>query len=234
MKIKTFIIVFIIPIVVFSGVLIFLNFQKSNKEIMDNQSESIQLPKPSYQGNLFVEEAINQRRSIREYQDKSLTLTEVSQLLWAAQGLNVKGGRVAPSAGALYPMEIYLVVKDVENLSPAVYHYLNKSHSLELYSESQIDSELAEASYSQSWVEKAPVKIIISGIFERTTSKYGERGIQFVYQESGHIAQNVYLQAESLDLGTVVVGGFNQGKIDKLFNFNEWQQVLYIMPVGWK
>lgn len=233
MKIKTLLIVFVIPIVIVGGTIIFLNYQKST-ETMESDIKIIKLPEPEYEGKLSVEEAISQRRSVRDYQDEPLTLEDISQLLWAAQGLNKRGSRVVPSAGALYPIEIYLVVKDVKDLVPGVYHYLISKHSLEKYIEYQIDDQLEEAALDQSYVGEAPIKIIISGIFERTAIKYGDRAPQYVYQESGHVSQNIYLQAESLGLGTVTVGGFRQSEVDNLLGFSEGQQTLYIMPVGRK
>lgn len=236
MKISIIIIVFILPLVILAGVLTYFYYQQSNikDENMSNNATIIQLPQPLYQGQLSIEEAINRRKSIRDYSNQPLTLIEVSQLLWAAQGKNQEGSKVAPSAGALYSIEIYVVAKNVEGLVAGIYHYLSEDHALEVHQNTQIDQDLKKAAYDQSYVEEAPVKIIISGIFARTTKKYGERGIQYVYQESGHIAQNIYLQAESLGLGTVVVGGFDQKKVDNLFNFKEGQQTLYIMPVGKK
>lgn len=234
MKIKTILIVFVISIIVLSGVLIYLHYQNPAVKTMNTNTNTIQLPEPRQKGDISFEETINQRRSVREYKDEPLTLSEVSQLLWSAQGLNQKGSRVVPSAGALYPIEIYLVVKNVEDLESAVYHYLPESHSIELYFNKEVNQKLAEIALNQSWVSEAPVKIIISGVFSRTTDKYGRRGIQYVYQESGHAAQNIYLQAESLSLGTVVVGAFDQTKVDDLFNFKAGQKVLYIMPVGKK
>jgi len=232
MKINTLIIIFVLPIIILLGILIFLHYQKSQLKVMDNNLTIIQLAEPKRRGEISFEETINQRRSVREYKDEPLTFSEVSQLLWSAQGLNQKGSRVVPSAGALYPIEVYVVVKNVEGLASGVYHYLPESHSIEIYLQKEISQKLADIALGQEHVLEAPVNIIISGVFSRTTNKYGQRGIQYVYQESGHAAQNVYLQAESLGLGTVVVGAFNQSGIDQLFNFKEDQKVLYIMPLG--
>lgn len=232
MRFKTLIIIFIISFIVFITFLIFQVITNSKTEPMKDNISTIKLPAPQLISQISVEQAINQRKSIREYQKEPLSLSEVSQLLWSAQGLNSSGSRVAPSAGALYPLEIYLVVKNVEGLAPGVYHYLSDSHSLEYYLNKEIDEVLAKTAYDQEWVEKAPLKIIISGIFQRTTKKYSQRGILYVYQESGHVAQNIYLQAVSLNLGTVSVGGFDQTGVDELLNFSEGQNTLYIMPVG--
>jgi SagB-type dehydrogenase family enzyme len=232
MKIKTILIIFVIPIIVLSGILIYLHYQNLAVKTMNTNVNIIQLPEPERKGKLSFEETINQRRSVREYKDEPLTLSEVSQLLWSAQGLNAKGSRVVPSAGALYPLEIYLVVKNVEGLPSGVYHYLPNSHSLEIYLHNDIIERLTEAALEQEMIREAAVNIIISGIFERTAVKYGERAVQYVYQESGHVSQNIYLECESLGLGTVSVGGFDQKAVDQLLGFPEGQMTLYIMPVG--
>ena len=195
----------------------------------------IKLPEPSYMGNTSVEAALSQRRSIRDYSGENLTLDEVSQLLWAAQGITAPwGGRTAPSAGALYPLELYVVVGNVEGIDKGVYKYSREEHELEKVKEGDIRAELADAAVGQECVRDAAIDIVFTAVYERTTRKYGERGIRYVHMEAGHAAQNVYLQAVSLDLGTVVIGAFFDDRVKELVNAGEQENPLYIMPVGRK
>ena len=196
----------------------------------------IKLPEPRYESETSVEEALSKRRSIRDYSGENLTLNEVSQLLWAAQGITAPpwGGRTAPSAGALYPLELYVVVGDVEGIDKGVYKYSREEHELEKVKEGDIRAELAEAAGGQECVRDAAIDIVFTAVYERTTRKYGERGIRYVHMEAGHAAQNVYLQAVSLDLGTVVTGAFMDDRVKELVNAGEQEKTLYIMPVGRK
>jgi len=163
---------------------------------------SISLPKPRYDGGISIEEALLRRRSIRDYAAGSLTLQELSQLLWAAQGITGSGGlRTAPSAGALYPLEVYVVVGDVEGLGMGVYKYRPQEHSIQKVVEGDCRSELAGAALGQSCVERAAIDVVITAVYERTTEKYGEWGVRYVHIEVGHAAQNLCLQAAALDLG---------------------------------
>ncbi len=193
----------------------------------------IKLPNPKDTGAMSVEEALSRRRSVREYSDQPLSLQEVSQILWAAQGVtSSRGFRTAPSAGATYPMELYLTASRVTGLSCGLYHYQPDRHSLRLVTESELSRQLAEASLSQSWISAAPANLIIAAVYERTTRRYGQRGIRYVYMEAGHIAENVCLQAEALGLGTVVVGAFDDDAVQKVLQIKE--EPLYIMPLGKK
>jgi SagB-type dehydrogenase family enzyme len=195
--------------------------------------ERIQLPEPRYESETSVEEALARRRSIRAYSGANLTLEEVSQLLWAAQGITAPwGGRTAPSAGALYPLELYVVVGDVEGLDKGVYRYSPEEHELEKVMDSDIRTELANAALGQSSVRDAAIDLVFTAVYERTTAKYRERGIRYVHLEAGHAAQNVYLQAVSLDLGTVTIGAFVDSEVKQIMNIGEKEDPLYIMPVG--
>ncbi|MBU3901102.1 SagB/ThcOx family dehydrogenase [Patescibacteria group bacterium] len=191
------------------------------------------LPEPKKESKTSIEEALLKRRSIREYKDEALSLEEISQILWSAQGITApeRGGRTAPSAGALYPLEIYLVVRKIENLESGVYHYLPEGHEIKQVLEKDISGELAIAGLNQMFIKEAPANIVISAVFSRTTSKYGERGNQYVYMEAGHAAENIYLQVESLGLGTVTVGAFSDEEIKRILNLRE-EIPLYIMPIG--
>lgn len=229
---------FFLGILIFRGI-IFLkqkekeNGSESSKIILENM---ISLPEPQFQGKISVEEALSKRRSIRSYKEEALNLKEVSQILWSAQGITEPsfGGRTAPSAGALYPLEIYLIVKNVKELPAGVFKYKPENHSLIKIFEGEISKQLAKAALGQSFIAEAPAVLVISGVFERTTKKYGEKGIQYVFMEAGHAAQNIYLQAESLTLGTVTVGAFVDEEVKKLLRIPEEENPLYIMPVGKK
>ncbi len=195
---------------------------------------SIILPQPNSESSISVEQAFLLRRSVREYKDEALTAQEISQILWAAQGITApeKGGRTAPSAGALYPLEVYLVVKDVENIKPGVYHYLPEGHKLKKLFEGDVSKELAQAALGQTFISQAPVAVVLTGVFARTTGKYEERGVQYVFMEAGHAAQNVCLQVHSLGLGTVTVGAFYDEEVKELLKLSADEIPLYVMPVG--
>ncbi len=196
----------------------------------------IKLPEPRFESPVSIEEVLFKRRSIRRYKDKNLKLSEISQLLWAAQGITDKkrGLRTAPSAGALYPLEVYLAVGNVSGVPFGIYKYKPRNHEIVKIKEGDLRSEISRAALRQSCVEKGAVDIIIVGVYKRTTQKYGERGFRYVHMEAGHVAQNVYLQAVALGLGTVVVGAFQDEMLKKVLNMPDGEFPLYIMPVGRK
>jgi SagB-type dehydrogenase family enzyme len=199
------------------------------------ETPTISLPAPRLEGEMSLEEAILERRSRRDFRDSPLTLGEVSQILWAGQGITDAAGlRAAPSAGALYPLDIYLVVgkQGVEGLGEGVYYYLPPSHSLEPTVQGDVRQTLAWLSREQMFVAEAPLSLLITGEYERTTKKYGERGVRYVHMEAGHVAQNVYLQAESLGLGTVTMGAFQDEKLSEALNLPPSYRPLYVMPIG--
>ena len=199
------------------------------------EGEYIELPEPSHEGYMSLERALVQRRSVREYTGEPLTLEEVSQLLWAAQGITAEwGGRTAPSAGALYPLEVYLVAGDVDGLSPGVYRYRPQEHDLAKVVNRDVRAELADAALAQTCVEEGAIDIVISAVYQRTTQKYGERGIRYVHMEAGHAAQNLYLQAAALGLGMVTVGAFYDDEVKDIVGLAEDEAPLYIVPVGRK
>ncbi|RJO63646.1 MAG: SagB/ThcOx family dehydrogenase [Candidatus Omnitrophota bacterium] len=195
------------------------------------KTKEIQLPQPKNKGTISLEEAIAKRRSQRSFSNKELTLSQISQLLWAAQGITErKGGRVlrsAPSAGALYPMEIYALTKD------GLYHYLPESHALEVLRDGDLRGKLSGASLGQSSVSDAPLDIVICAVYERVTSKYRERGNRYVAVEAGHVAQNIHLQAVALGLVSVPIGAFSDEEVKKVLDLPADCVSLYIIPVGY-
>ncbi len=198
--------------------------------------EQIKLPLPQLEGKMSVEEALARRRSRRVFKDYSLTIEQVSQLLWSAQGITEerRGFKTAPSAGATYPLDIYLVVgkEKVADLKEGVYHYNPHPHSLTIILDEDQRKELARACLRQKFIEDAPISLVITAEFSRITNHYGKRGIYYAYMEAGHVGQNVYLQAESLELGTVVIGAFYEEDVSQALNLPDQHIPLYVMPVG--
>ncbi len=196
-------------------------------------AEEIALPTPSHSSRISVEMALQQRRSLREYLDMPVTLAEVSQLLWASQGVTNKHGyRTAPSAGALYPLEVYLVAGHVTGLPVGVYKYRPHTHTLVNIVEGDLRSDLASAALGQSPVRDGAIVLVLAAVYERTTTKYGRRGSQYVHMEVGHVAQNVYLQTVSLELGTVFIGAFSDDSVKDVLKMSDTERPLGIMPIG--
>lgn len=201
----------------------------------DTDSPVVSLPKPVTDGSVSLEKALSSRRSTRSFSDASLSLREAGQLLWAAQGITgERGFRTAPSAGALYPLEIYVAAGNVENLSPGLYHYRPESHALRRISGKDHRPDIWEAALRQAPVKNAPAVFLFAGVFPRTMAKYGKRGTQYVFMESGHAAQNLLLQAEAMALGHVPIGAFNDEVMGEILKADENTRPLYILPVGRK
>ncbi len=194
----------------------------------------IYLPEPVYRSTTSVEEALLKRRSVRDYKKTPLSLKEIAQLLWAAQGITdpAEGGRTAPSAGALYPLEIYVLSRRIENLASGLYHYDPRDHSMELLLEGDRRTALGAAALMQAAVQRASAVLVMTAVYSRTTQKYGERGKRYVHMEAGHAAQNIYLQARSLEIGTVVIGAFVDSLVKKTLHLPKEEETLYLIPVG--
>lgn len=198
------------------------------------------LPMPRLEGTISLERALANRRSIRDYLDEPLTLEELSQLLWSAYGITETryGFKTTPSAGATYPLEIYAViaprgvVAPEGFLEPGSYHYDPHSHCMNMVRRGNLVEELYHAALDQPWVLKAPVNIVITADYTRTTRVYGARGIQYVHIEVGHAGQNIYLQATALGLATVAIGAFYDNKVQKIVGAPANERPLYIMPIG--
>ncbi len=205
---------------------------------MTASDTAIPLPKPSLDGRTSVEKAIQQRRTVRDFKDRALPLNDLSQLLWAAQGITEEKERkrASPSGGALYPLDIYLATGEgrVEGVGGGLYHYLPEGHSISLLSRGDRRKEIASASLWQMWMAKAPVIFVITAEYRRITSKYGERGIRYALMEVGHVGQNLFLQAEALGLGAGIVGAFNDTDVSKVLGSPSQHEPLLVVPVGYK
>ncbi len=199
----------------------------------------IKLPAPALRGRMTVEESLEKRRSIRSYRDEALTLAQVSQLLWSAYGISdsttftARSLRTAPSAGATYPLELYLMVRNVRGLEPGLYRYHVEGHSLSLYSSGDISRAVADASLGQMMLHDAPASLIYTAIYSRITGRYGDRGAErYLFMDIGHSAQNVYLQATAMGLGTCAVGAFDDERLASVVNPPLEEVILYLMPLG--
>jgi len=194
----------------------------------------IGLPQPRLDGTTSVEAALAARRSTRSFAKHPMTVEQLSQLLWAAQGItHPRGLRTAPSAGALYPLEIFVVAGNVATLPAGTYEYEPDGHRLVSVTEGDLRPDLAAAALGQSPIRSAPVVIAIVADYGKTTIKYGERGIRYVHLEAGHAAQNLCLQAETLGIGSVVIGAFSDKDVASLLR-SPGQQPLYLIPLGRK
>jgi SagB-type dehydrogenase family enzyme len=170
---------------------------------------------------------------VRAFGDEPLALAEAAQLAWAAQGVTSADGlRNAPSAGALYPIELYLAARKVDGLAPGVYKYLPDVHRVRQWIEGDLGSELASGALNQDFVRRAAVMLVFTAVETRTTEKYRERGIRYVHIEIGHAAQNALLQAVAMGLSAVVVGAFDDLHVSKSLHLPETEQARYLMAVG--
>ena len=199
-------------------------------------SKKVQLPKPKYRG-MVLEDAITERRSVRNYSTEAISMAQLSQLLFSAQGATGKmygqSLRSAPSAGALYPFEIYLVVNNVQDLAQGIYHYSVLDHALELIKAGDFRDQITDAGLKQEMLGTAGATFVLSAIFDRIRHKYGERGLRYVYMEAGHISQNIYLQAVSLGLGSVSVGAFLDERVNRLIDVDGRKEAaVYLHAVG--
>jgi len=200
--------------------------------------DSFTLPRPVYEGEVSVEQAIKERRTVRAFRADSLSISQLSQLMWAAQGITdvQRGYRAAPSAGALYPLDVYAVVGKggVEALAPGVYRYRPANHSLEVVRQGDRRKDVAHAALTQMWIAKAPVIFVITAEYKRITSKYGERGVRYAHIEAGHVGENIFLQAGALGLAAGIVGAFRDASVAQAIGAPREHESLSIIPVGYK
>jgi len=194
----------------------------------------VALPEAAQSGGMSVEQALQERRSVRSYDREPLTLQEIAQLLWAAQGVSEprQGFRTAPSAGATFPLEVDLLVTRIPELPDGVYRYRPGEHSVELRVPGDLRRPLEAAAVGQSSIGNAPVVMVISGVTPRTARRYGARAERYVHMEAGHAAQNVYLQGTAMGIGTVVIGAFRDDSVAAALNLERSEEPLYIMPLG--
>ncbi|KAL0220006.1 hypothetical protein P9112_005659 [Eukaryota sp. TZLM1-RC] len=190
------------------------------------------LPSPHTFDGMSFAQVLNQRRSKRSFCEQSLSLSEISQLCYSAQGISSNNKRVCPSAGALYPLELYIVVQNVDDLQPGLYKYNPGPHELNLLIIGNLTHPIYNAALRQESVMSAPVNFVFSAVYDRICSKYGHRGERYAHIEVGHAAQNLCLRATSLSLHTVCIGAFDGERLSKSMNLPVTEAPLYIVPVG--
>ncbi len=201
----------------------------------EEHSKEFDLPPPSRSGTMSVEEAISRRRSVRRYRREPLSLFQLSQILWAAQGItSAQGLRAAPSAGATYPLELYVVVgrDGVDGLEAGIYHYNVENHSLSRHKGGDFRDALSAAALDEEFIAQALVDIVICALYERTVWRYGRRAERYVHMEVGHVGENIHLQAETLGLAVVMVGAFYDEEVSRVLDLGKEAKPLYIIPVG--
>jgi len=189
----------------------------------------ITLPRPNLKGQVSVEEAMAKRRSIRQFAEKELTLAQVGQLAWAAQGITEpkRGLRTAPSAVASYPLEIYMAKKD------GLFRYIPQGHKLVQLSKADLRGALSEAARGQESLKTAPLDIVIVEVKSRVPTGFAGKGERFVNIEAGHVGENIHLQAVALGLGSVTVGAADDKQTAQALNLPEGETPLYMIPVGY-
>ncbi len=192
------------------------------------------LPVPAKSGGMSLTQALYERRSVRSYGSEPLTLQEIAQLLWAAQGISEpeQGFRTVPSAGATFPLEVDLLVTGIPELRDGIYRYRPQEHRLELRVPGDRRGQLKEVALGQSAIGNAPVVMVISAVIPRTARRYGKRAERYVHMEAGHSAQNVYLQGRALGIGTVVIGAFRDDRVAGTLNLGRSEEAIYILPLG--
>ena len=201
-------------------------------------AEAVKLPPPVKTGGMPLAEALDVRRTVRRFASRPLDLAQVSQLLWSADGMSdPRGLRTAPSAGATYPLDHYLVVgeRGVKDLPAGVYHYRVEAHALApVVTTGDVRAAVARASLHQSWMAEAPVMVAITGEYRRCTGRYRDRGVRYTHMEAGNVSQNLFLAAEALGLGAGIVGAFEDKALSQAVKLPPAHEPLLIMPVGYK
>lgn len=193
----------------------------------------IQLPDMEQDSGITLVETIDARRSVRNFTEDSITLPELARILHSAQGItSERGFRAAPSAGATYPLSVFVIAENVDDLEPGIYRFLPRENTLMTVKTGNFLHDLALASLGQRCISSAPAAIAIAADYSITTSVYGDRGVMYVNMEAGHVSQNIYLQCTAIELGTVAVGAFIDMEVADLLNLEENEIPLYIMPVG--
>lgn len=215
-------------------------------ESPQTETKMISLPAPKTDSHFSVERSLNTRRSVRSLKDEQLSLSVLAQLAWAAQGVTQKsdappgwswgvwqgGRRTAPSAGAMYPLELYIVAGNIGGLEPGIYKYKPQNHQLALVKSGDHRSKLARAASGQEWMTNAPCIFVAGAVYSRTEAKYGQRASRYVHIEVGHAVENICLQAVALELGTTMVGAFRDADVKEVLGMPKEEDPLAIVPVG--
>ena len=220
----------LLMIIVLALMIMFIQKEQGVKQIKKSNSLNVmKLSTPKKRGDVSIEETIAKRRSVRDFKAAKLSSEQISQLLWAAQGITEKekGLRSAPSAGGFYPIEIYALFEE------GVFHYIPQTHELDKIMNEDVRSKLCEVANGQESILSAPLIILIAAVYERTTAEYSERGIRYVHMESGHVAENIQLQAVGLGLGSVPIGSFLDKDVSTILNLSANIKPLYIIPIGY-
>jgi SagB-type dehydrogenase family enzyme len=194
----------------------------------------ISLPEPQTEGGTSLTEAIFRRRSVREYVRRPISADQLSQLLWSVQGITGSSHykRTPPSAGALHPFEIYVVIGEVTAIPSGVYRYLPVDHAIKKTGVGDIRLALGRAALDQTWLAGGSVVLVLAAVYERTTGKYGKRGIRYVHMDAGFAAENLHLQAVALGLASVVIGAFDDAEVHRVVDMDDDERPLLILPVG--
>ncbi len=227
--------VFVGCIAVLAGVVIVsVACSNENNAEEDAMGTRVELPEPKTDGEVPLERTIAERRSRRSFSDRGISLEDAGQILWSAQGLTEGHYRAAPSAGATYPLEMFVAVGEgtVGDLAAGVYRYHPGDHALSQGVVGDVRGRLAGAALRQGFVADGAMVVVIAADYGRTTGRYGERGIRYVHMEVGHVGGNIYLQCEALNLGTVAVGAFDDEEVEDVVGISGELDALYIMPVG--
>ena len=228
----------IVLVILLAVVILYLIWPKSNESQQLVVTGTFKLPEPQITGTMSVEQAMHDRRSVRRYTNESLTLQDVSQLMWAAQGITNETTkfRTVPSGGATYPLEVYILVGNgsVNGLNEGLYHYNPFNNTLEQILGNDARSDLSQAANGQPWVKEAPVDIIITGNYQKMINKYKDEKLstRFVDMEAGHAGQDIYLEAQARNLVTVALGSFKDDQVHQILHIPSNENTLYIFPVG--
>ena len=208
------------------------HIRRDNRRVAEANA-TIRMSAPRHQGSVAVEQAISRRRSVRGFGKSALSEDQLSQLLWAAQGITSRNSkRAVPLAGALYPLEVRVLCANVGALSSGIYRYHPASHDLQLVAAGRLLERLVAAARHQEWIATAPAVIGISAVFERTTVKYSNRGVGYVYMEAGPAAESLMLQAVAMGLETTMVGAFDDDEVKRLLHLAPHETPLCLIPVG--
>lgn len=195
---------------------------QTKPELYKNCPETTKIELPSFQPvqAMSLDQTLRQRKSVRDFQDKPLSKGQLAYLLWASTGIQrIEDGyefRTAPSAGALYPIETYLVVNDVKAIEPGIYHYSIRSHQLEQLRQGDFRRQITAAALGQEMCARASVVFVWSAVFERCKWKYGQRAYRYIYLDAGHIAENLALAAVSLKRGSCEIGALYDEQVNAI------------------